>query len=128
MSENIPRVSFSVRKITLVNKDIRSKINLRNGVDDEYAVLSVGKGRDNVEPISFRSEKNKRKFITLMCFDERLFKTLVCNEVYSFTGSVSFGFGNTYLVVEEAFNQIGEKIYLGEDEDYFPGEVPASLR
>jgi len=128
MKENIPRVSFSIKKTTLLYKDIRSKVNLRAGIDDEYAVLTVGSGREKIVDITCRQTKHKRNFVTLMCFNERLFKTLVCNEVYSLTGCVSFGFGNTYLVVEEAFNQLGEKIYLGEDEVYFPGEVPVSPR
>lgn len=119
MSSSTRKVKFTLEKVLIIKKDIRTKVNLRNGIDDRYAVLSVSI-RDNLDVIKNTFvDKVKKKFITLMVFDEFLCVTLAENCKYSFTGFVSFGYGNTYLVVEKAYNEWGE-IIRNENEDEIP--------
>lgn len=44
----------------------------------------------------------KRKEVTLMCFSKRIYDNLKIGAYYRFDGTLSFGWGNTYLVIKEA--------------------------
>ena len=79
----------------------------------EYAVLSVFYF-DRFDGMSLRRLLGKKppagKKITLMIFNPPLYKLLSVGSSYMFRGFVSFGYGNTFLVCEEAITSHGEVI------------------
>ena len=73
---------------------------------EEYAVFSVT-FNDIFDggTLTYVNHKAEKK-ITLMCFKEELYKRVVIGECFSFKGFVSFGYGNTFLVVKRIYDQL----------------------
>lgn len=112
------KVKWSLHCVCIKHKDIRQKPNLRNGIDDKYAVLSVGVDDYYSDKKAQFVRNSKSKNVTLMLFDERLFSTVAEGWVRSFAGFVSFGYGNTFLVIEKVFDAAGVPLG-GEEPDFF---------
>jgi len=69
----------------------------------DYAVFKC-EFPDKFDAIALRkNDKHKVKIISLICFIPSLFSEIEENETYIFTGFISFGYGSTFLVVEDFY-------------------------
>lgn len=74
---------------------------------DSYAVLRI-EPKDTFNTFALKNKaKAKKKQITLLCFIPSLYEELKIEERLKFEGFVSFGYGNTFLVVERVINEQG---------------------
>ena len=74
---------------------------------EEYAVISITfNDIFDGDTLTYVNRKAEKK-ITLMCFREELYKRVVIGDCFSFKGFVSFGYGNTFLVVKRIYDQLG---------------------
>jgi len=87
------KITWKGRKGELKAVSVREAHSTKDG--KEYAVLTVVASR--------RGGKN----ITMMCFIPAIYNVLSLNDTYSYSGFVSFGYGNTFLVVEEVRDFLG---------------------
>lgn len=108
------RIEMNVAKCLLEDVSLRKRRN-ELGIMKEYAVLK-GSVLDNFDDFGLtRKYYGKRtKSAVFMCFQHRIYGYLLIGETYSFEGFVSLALGNTYLVVEEAFDQEGTPIGKGQ--------------
>lgn len=104
------KIKFKTGLITIAEIQIRARKD-RDGNMSEYAVLS-GYHFDRFSEFSLREKLNGKpvpgKKITFMCFYRPLWQIIELNHQYMLKGFVSFGYGNTFLVVEEAVTAHGE--------------------
>lgn len=104
---NNESIKWTLKKAQIDAIDIRKKKNPYTGNEEFYAVIKVIL-IDKFDTFKMAHTSHVRhKGITLMCFREPIFKCLVESEMFSFSGFVSFGYGNTYLVVRKAFDELG---------------------
>lgn len=100
-----PKISFNTGKLQLIAISLRTKKNeLKN--PEEYAVLRVGL-QDMFDGHALSFKKPKRKEISLVCFDENVFRRLVEGNLFSFRGSIHLEYGATYFRVERAYDELG---------------------
>jgi hypothetical protein len=120
------RVSWKVPCICVLSVSKRERINLL-GVKEEYAVIGIGTISD-FDDLTLESfpRNRKVKVLSLMCFIPSIYNNVHEGQMYVFKGKVGFGYGNTYLTVEEAclpngfpLVQIDEE-YLEEEDDCPP--------
>lgn len=104
-----------VKKISWTMQDAEIKWVSRRkrkdemGNETEYAVFQVVHN-DSFGTFSLIKVKGKPKNITLMCFKEHIFENVVEGETYSLSGFISFGYGNTFLVIDEAKDITGRRV------------------
>lgn len=115
------RVKWSIKDCYVLSLDRRLRDGY-SGEQEEYAVVKVGTLSD-FDDITERSTPGrvKVKFITLMCFDARIFSRLTPGEDYSFSGKVGFGYGSTYFTIEKVF-LFGEDMTTLAQEEVEGGE------
>ena len=101
------------------NKKCRIKsINYRTRITDsgeEQPYLSMKvESMDDFDSVTFSKikAKRKRKDINVMCFRSNLFESFSEGEIYDLSGFISFGYGNTYLVIKtvKAFKKDPETV------------------
>lgn len=104
----IKRISWMMNDAEIKGVSRRKRRNeLEN--ETEYAVFQVVHS-DNFGTFSLIKSKRKEKKITLMCFKEHIFENVMEGETYSLSGFISFGYGNTFLVVDDAKDFTGRRI------------------
>ena len=101
------KISWSIKKSMLIQISLRKRIDFK-GNEEEYAVFHVIHPRE-IDLIQGETSKKRqqRKFLTLMCFDKRIFGIIRENLIYSFSGKVTFGYGSTFFCVEKCFDMLG---------------------
>lgn len=104
------KIKFKTGLITIAEIQVRARKD-KEGNMTEYAVLS-GFHFDRFSEFTLREKLHGKpvpgKKITFMCFYRPLWDIIEPNHEYMLTGFVSFGYGNTFLVVEEAISKYGE--------------------
>ena len=107
------KIKWQMDKVHVIDCTLRMKRTISDDFPQMYAVIKVSFS-DSWDTYSFTRihKRYKTKYLTLMCFEESLFQEIMgiikrCFEqdgfapTMSFEGFVSFGYGNTYLVIEE---------------------------
>ena len=122
-----PKISFNTGKLQLIAISLRTKKNeLKNS--EEYAVLKVGIS-DAFDGHAFSFKKPKRKEVSLVCFDEKIFRRLVEGDIFRFSGMIHLEYGSTYFRVDRVADSLGflitseDSIYFGNFEPYEVGEI-----
>lgn len=101
------KIKWTAKKVVIQSIQIRSRTNDWTKKIEDYAVIGIHL-QDSFDSQRFRpGVKPVQKKLTLMCFLEDIWKRLVEGKKFSFRGFVSFGYGNTFLVVEDAFSSLG---------------------
>lgn len=121
------RIKWNVHNACVLGVDIRKKKNYLGNLE-EYAVLQVGTITDFDElSLEDNPSVQRVKPITLMCFIESIFKHIHEGRIYSFAGKVGFGYGNTYLVIMEAYLPGGFSLNeTDSEEEMEEGGYPSS--
>lgn len=105
MKENV--FKWSCKKVYLGDISIRKRRNFQTKTEEEYAVLKVTVS-DSFDTFQLaRGSKKTPKVYTLMCFREEIYKRLIAEYRFSFKGFVSLSYGNTYIVVTKAYDELG---------------------
>lgn len=107
-------VNFEIKKCYLLEIQLRTKRD-SDGGESEYAVLKVGT-LDLLDEFQSTGSAS-RKVITLMCFEPSIYFKLQDGDWYRMKGFVSFGYGNTYLCITEAFDSLYRDVEEVFEED-----------
>ena len=101
------KISWLIKKAMLIQVSLRKRTDW-NGNEEEYAVFHIIHPRE-IDLIQGETSRNRgrRKFMTLMCFDRRIFGIIRENMIYSFEGEVTFGYGSTFFCVLKCFDMLG---------------------
>jgi hypothetical protein len=110
------RIQWSIKNCYVLSIDRRFRVDQRNE-EEEYAVVKVGTLSD-FDDITEKptADRIRVKFVTLMCFDGKIFSRIQTGESYSFTGKVGFGYGSTFFTIEKVF-LFGELITTVEQKE-----------
>ena len=116
-------IKWNVKRVWLAEMSKRTRKNQWTKNIDEYAVVAI-RFFDDYDGNTLAPEVEKRhKKITLMVFKEEIYKRLIVGDRFSFGGFISFGYGNTFLVVKKAFDDLGFDIE-SEESMYFANYSP----
>lgn len=118
------RVKWNIRNVCVLSIDKRFREN-RLKQQEEYAVIGVGTITD-FDEISDETHRGYRKVkpLILMCFSPSTYNLISEGNVYSFSGKVGFGYGNTYFTIEKALLPGGFPLEEKEREEEEEGESP----
>jgi len=124
------KINWSLKKAEILNISIRKRCKFLRHNDDE--------GSDFYAVVSLRNRhRGVMKQITLMCFKNELWMELDRRTgypedapfIFSFCGFVSFGYGNTFLNIEEIYDVLGlpiiqkDKENMEEEEEEYGSQV-----
>lgn len=117
------RISWKVRNVWIESLDRRVRKNAWTKNMEEYAVIHVAFEDCFDEKKLMENFKKKHKSITLMCFLPNIYERLVVGDRFSFEGFISLGYGNTFLVVLSARDDL-QFFVNHEDSVYFANYSP----
>lgn len=116
-------IPWGPKKAWVQDISLRSRKNQWTKNIEPYAVITITHEDTFDETQLIQSTKKTHKKITLMCFQEILYKRLVVGDRFSFSGFISFGYGNTFLVVTKIKDDLG--FYIEHEESvYFANYSP----
>lgn len=112
---------WSVKKIIVQEVLIRERFDCETLERSKYAVCKCSFSERGNDPADSEPKQRKRKKeISIMCFLQQIWTRLIPGERYSLRGEITFGYGNTYLCILEAFDSLGIDV---ESEDSYINSV-----
>ena len=104
------RIKYETSRLKVIDVQVRTKKD-----DSQYAVISI-EFPDRFDAISLRKNpKHKKKHISMLCFTPHAFPSIIPENEYIFKGFVSFGYGSTFLVIEDFYDaKTGESFLAGQ--------------
>ena len=116
-------IKWNVKRVWITDLSCRTRKNQWTKNMEEYAVVSI-EFKDMFDEATLAlTQRLSHKKITLMVFREEIYKRLIVGDRFSFGGFLSFGYGNTFLVVKKAFDDLGFDIE-SEESMYFANFSP----
>ena len=108
-------IKWEVSGVLLKSKEERSRRDDFTGEVIKYSIFRIvpekGFSRKSNEQKKGRKEKNE---VGILCFKAFLHHLIEPGDSLKMEGTVNFGYGNTYLVVEKIWDKLGIKIGSGE--------------
>jgi hypothetical protein len=92
------KVKWTLTKAVIDGISVRQR---KDKPEEQYAVLQIESGTNGL----------KRNTISILCFVPALWCRLREGATYSMAGAVTFGYGNTFLVADRAFDVLGVDVY-----------------
>jgi len=90
------KIKFQTSKLRTLSVQVREKAE-----GTKYAIISIDYP-DRFDAIALKKNPtHKSKHISLICFLQNMYEMLEADKEYLFSGFVSFGYGSTFLVLED---------------------------